>query len=76
MKDKPDVSNEESHIPLHVLIIKEAAQFTPVGGGNWSVYTGGALTPWGPCFFLPQDYTGALGLTHGAGCSLGMQWHS
>lgn len=76
MKGKPDVSNEESHIPLHFLVVKEAAQLPP-----WVVGTGpctqvGAPTPWGPCFFLPQDYTGALGLTHGAGCSLGMQWHS
>ena len=34
MKGKLDVNNEDSHIPLHFLIIKCAAQFTPLGGGN------------------------------------------
>ena len=37
MKGKPDVKNEDSHIPLHFLIIKYAVQFTQLGGGNWLV---------------------------------------
>lgn len=41
MKGKLDVSNEDSHIPLCFLLIKYAAQFTPSGGGNWLVETGG-----------------------------------
>lgn len=54
MKGKLDVSNEESHIPLHFLIIKEAAQFTPVGGGNWSVYTGGGSDAVGTMLLAPS----------------------
>lgn len=83
MKGKLDVSNEDSHIPLHFLIIKYAAQFIPSGGGNQLVYTGGGSDAVGQCFFLPRDSAGALseqshrvGLTPCAGCFLGMQWHS
>lgn len=53
MKGKPDVSHEESHIPLHFLILKEAAQFTPMGGGNWSVYTGGGSDAVGTMLLSP-----------------------
>lgn len=35
MKGKPDVKNEASHIPLHFLVIKQAARFTWLGGGDW-----------------------------------------
>ena len=40
MKGKPDVKNEGSHILLHFLIIKQAARFTWLGGGDWLVQTG------------------------------------
>lgn len=43
MKGKLDVSNEDSHIPLHFLIIRYAAQFTPLGGGNRF-----SVNRWGP----------------------------
>lgn len=56
MKGKLDVSNEDSHIPLHFLIIKYAAQFTPLGDGNGSVYTGGGSDTVATMFLSPSRF--------------------
>lgn len=54
MKRELDVSHEDSHIPLHFLIIQYAAQFIPLGDGNGVVYTGGGSDAVGTMlFFFP-----------------------
>lgn len=63
MKSKSDVSNEDSHIPLHFLLIKHAATFTPLGGGNGVVYTGGGSDAVGTMFLLPLRFSGSPGGT-------------
>lgn len=79
MKGKLDVSNEDSHIPLHFLIIKYAAQFTPSGGGNQLVKTGGGSDIVGAVSLslkIPQEpwANSPKGGPHSsAGCPLGMQ---
>lgn len=71
-KGKLDVSDEDSHIPL-----TSSSSNTQLSLPPWVVGTGlckqvGALTLWGPCFFLPRDSPGATGWASLPG--LGVSW--